>query len=90
MELSEIRQKLDKIDSEIVLLIAKRLALIPPVAEYKNNNRIPRQQPEREKQIIESKRKIAEENKINPDLIEKIFKDIILEAHEIEKSIMKE
>ncbi|MBP7708232.1 chorismate mutase [Candidatus Pacearchaeota archaeon] len=88
MELKQLRDKLDKIDEEIVLLLAKRLTLIPAVAEYKKKNNVARHQPDREKQIIDSRRKIAEQNKINPDLVEKIFKDIILESHEIEKKVM--
>ena len=89
MDLKEIRAQLDKLDSELVLLLAKRLSLIPKVAEYKKANNLPQYQPEREKQIIESKRKIAVENNINPDLVENIFKSIIEEAHRIEKPIIE-
>ncbi len=88
MELSEIRQKLDEIDKELVLLLSKRMALIPAVAEYKKKNNLPRYQPEREKQVIDSKRKIALENNLNPDLIEKIYREIINDAHRIEEGIM--
>ena len=88
MELSEIRKKIDKLDEELVRIIAKRIALIPDVANYKKENNIPRYNPERENEVIEEKRKLAKELNINPDLIEDLFKRIIEEAHRIEKEII--
>ncbi len=88
MDLQEIRENLDRIDKEIVLLLAKRVSFIPAVAEYKKKNNLPRIHPEREAQIIESKRKIAFENNLNPDLVEKIYQEIFSESHRIEKEIM--
>lgn len=90
MELSEIRKELDKLDAELVSTLSKRMALIPEVAKYKKQNNIARYQPEREKQVIETKRKLAKELKVNPDLVEKIFKEIINDAHRIEKDIIGE
>ncbi len=88
MDLAEIRKSLDKIDAELVSLLAKRMSFIPKVAEYKKENNMPRFQPAREKEIIESKRKLAKEAGLNPDLVEKIFKEIINDAHRIEKDII--
>jgi chorismate mutase/prephenate dehydratase len=88
MELKEIREHLDRIDSALVMLLAERMSFIPKVAEYKKKNNLPRYQPEREKEILASKRKLAEANNLNPDLIETLFKAIIEDAHRIEKDIM--
>lgn len=88
MDLNEIRNELDKIDSQIVDLLAKRNEFMPAVAEYKKKNNMPRVHPEREKQIIDSKRKQAEEKKLNPDFVEKIYKDIFEESHRIQKEII--
>lgn len=90
MELTEIRKELDKLDAELVSILAKRMKFIPLVAAYKKKNNLPRFQPERENQIIESKRKIAKEKELNPDLVEKIFREIISDAHRIEKEIIGE
>lgn len=87
-DLSEIRKELDKLDSSILEILSKRMALIPSVAEYKKQNHLPRYQPEREKEIINSRRKLAEELNINPDLAESIAKSIIEDAHRIEKEII--
>ena len=88
MELSKIRKKLDKLDKRLMRILAKRMALIPDVAKYKKTNGVARYQPEREKQIIESKRKLAQQNKVNPDLAEDLFKRIIKDAHRIEENII--
>ncbi len=88
MNLEEIRSKLDKIDRELLEILSKRIELIPHVAEYKKTNNIVRYQPDREKEIFESKRKLAKELNINPDLVEEIYKLIISESHRIEKDIM--
>jgi chorismate mutase / prephenate dehydrogenase len=90
MELQEIRKNLDQLDKEMLSILAKRMNLIPKVAEFKRQNNIPRYQPEREKAVLESKRKLAEEMSLNPDLVEDIYKRIIQDAHRIEKDIMGE
>lgn len=90
MELSEIRKKLDQLDKELVRILAKRMALIPSVAEYKKEYDLPRLMPEREKEIIDSKRKLAEKLNVNPDLVEDLLKRIIEDSHRIEKDILGE
>lgn len=89
MNLKEIREKLDKLDLKLLQTLAKRMALIPSVARYKKDNNIPRYQPEREKEIIENKRRLAMELRVNPDLVEDLFKRIIKDSHRIEKEILK-
>ncbi|MFC1697048.1 chorismate mutase [Nanoarchaeota archaeon] len=88
MELEEIRQHLDRLDHSLVLILAERMSFIPMVAKAKMDKDLERFQPEREKQIIEAKRKMAEELDVNPDMIEDIFKRIIGEAHRIQKEII--
>ncbi|MCK5084386.1 MAG: chorismate mutase [Candidatus Pacebacteria bacterium] len=89
MELKEIRIKLDKIDNDLVEIVAKRIELIPEVAEYKKEHNLERYQKGREDQIITELRKKACELNVNPDLIEDLIKRIIEESHRIEKEIMK-
>lgn len=90
MELTEIREHLDRLDKALVTVLAERMSFIPKVAEFKKANNVERYQPEREKQIFESKRKLAEEFGLNPDMVEDLFKRIIEDAHRIEKEIMGE
>ena len=89
MDIKEIRQHLDRLDEALVLILAERQSLIPLVAEYKKRNNIDRYQPEREKEIISEKRKLAESKGLNPDLIESIIKSIIEDSHRIQRAILK-
>ena len=41
MDLSEIRQNIDKIDEELVRLFCERMALSAQVADYKKANNMP-------------------------------------------------
>ncbi|PLW79802.1 hypothetical protein C0585_05670 [Candidatus Woesearchaeota archaeon] len=88
MELIEIREHLDRLDTALLYILAERMTFIPKVAKYKDENNLERYQPEREKEIIEAKRELAQKLGVNPDLAQKIFETIIEDAHRIEKKIM--
>tara|TARA_Y100000310_G_C20651170_1_gene799532 strand:- start:89 stop:361 length:273 start_codon:yes stop_codon:yes gene_type:complete len=88
--MDKIRHKLNKIDRKIVKLVAKRVALIPAIAEYKKKNNLPVHDSKREKEIFEEKRKLASDLNVNPDLVKDIFKRLIEESYNIEELIIKE
>ena len=88
MELSEIREHLDRLDNALLTILAERMSFIPKVAEYKKKTNVQRYQPEREEQILETKEELAKKLNINPDLARKIFETIIEDSHRIEKEIM--
>ena len=88
MNLSEIRNHLDRIDNALVLLLAERLAFIPYVAEYKLKHNIERYQPEREKEILKNKSELGKKHNLREEYLIDIFKRIIEESHHIEKDIM--
>lgn len=89
MELNDLRNKLDKIDNQLIKILAKRMALIPSVAEYKIKNNLPRYQPEREKQVLKKIKNLANKANLNPNLAKNIIKLIIADAHRIEKDLMR-
>ena len=88
INLEQLRTEINQCDREILESLSKRMKLIPLVAEYKKANNIERYQPDRERQVVETRRKIAEETGINPDLVEKIMWLIIEDAHRIESVII--
>jgi len=87
-ELEVLRQKIDKTDSMLVKILAKRMNYIPAVARYKKKHNLPRYQKSREKEIIRKRRSQAIENRVNPDLVEEIMKVIIKYAHKIEEGYL--
>jgi chorismate mutase len=88
MKLKKIRKKLDKLDKELVRVIAKRIKLIPKVAEIKLEKNIKRKHPEREQQVMDNAADLASKLGTNPELIKKIFGLLIDEAQSIEKKII--
>ena len=90
MELKEARESLDKLDKELITIVTERMNLVRKVAEYKKEKKLPMYDPEREKELIEARRKLAEELGINPDLVEDIFKRILEDSHRIGKEIVGE
>ena len=54
MDLSEIRQEIDKIDDQLVKLFCQRMELSAGVADYKKANNLPIYVPARERAILQS------------------------------------
>lgn len=86
--MKKFRKKINKIDKKIIRLLAERIWLMKPIAEYKLKNNLEIHQPEREKKIINEQKKLAKEFNINPEFIEKIFKLTIEECTHIQKEII--
>ena len=61
MDLNQLRNQIDDIDSEILSLFSRRMEVCRNVAEYKKENHLPVMQGGREKQVIERVRANAPE-----------------------------
>jgi len=88
IDINDLRQKIDALDTALVAVLSHRMALIPLVAEYKKINNVERYQPAREAEVIKARRALAEQLNVNPDLVEDLIKRIIEDAHRIEKDII--
>ena len=89
MDLKEIRKKLDSLDQQLVEIISERISLIPEIANYKKERKLPRRDEKREQEIKEKLKDLAQKNKVDFTLIEKIISLLIEESHKIEKEILK-
>jgi len=85
MKLKSIRANIDKIDIKIIDMIIKRQSYMPSVGKYKKKEGIPIDQKEREIFILNKLKKLSSEKKINPKLIENIFKLIFKDSKNIQK-----
>lgn len=85
MELDELRKKIDQADEEILRLLAKRMALIPGITDYKRKNSLPLRQPEREQELITRKKELAKELGLSQKFVEKLFRIIIEESLRLEE-----
>ena len=78
---SQVRKDIDTVDSELVELIAKRLALTGKVGELKAELNLPLYVPSRELELIKNKRALAEKKNISPDLVEDVIRRIMRDSY---------
>lgn len=76
-----LRSKIDKIDQNILELLAERFSLVTKVGEIKSRTGLFIYAPEREEIIIACRRKEAIKLGISPDLVEDILRRIMRESY---------
>ncbi|WP_455648169.1 bifunctional chorismate mutase/prephenate dehydrogenase [Lonepinella koalarum] len=79
--LKEIRNEIDRLDSELIDLFAKRLALVKKVGEVKHQHGLPIYVPEREADMLAARRQEAEKMGIPADLIEDVLRRVMRESY---------
>ncbi len=75
--LNSLRRDIDAIDAQIVGLLANRQDVVRHVAALKKARNLPVYHPAREEDLISSCRQEAENNGLDPDLVEEIYRTII-------------
>lgn len=79
-DIESLRESLDKIDEDLLLLIIRRFNLVKEVIEYKNDSKIPITDKAREDSLIDSLREKATLLGLHPEIIEPIWQLIIAEG----------
>lgn len=74
--LEEVRDNIDRIDDEIIKLIAERGTYVVQASTFKKNENSVKA-PNRVEQVISKVRKKAEEYGANPDMIEALYREMI-------------
>ncbi|WP_420480304.1 bifunctional chorismate mutase/prephenate dehydrogenase [Lacimicrobium alkaliphilum] len=80
--LAHLRQQIDALDSELVALLGKRLAVTKQVGEIKSRIGLPIYVPVREAQLLQKRRAEAEALGLSPDLIEDLLRRIMRESYQ--------
>jgi chorismate mutase len=88
LQIWSFRQIINQLDNDIIDLIEERFALMPALWEFKKENNLPLEHPERELEIYEKYKKLWEEKWIDPKILVKIFFNIIEESKKIQKKNM--
>lgn len=81
-ELDILRQEINEITQEMMILFERRLDVSKLIAKYKKENDLPIFQPEREKEIIERYLKNVKYKEVG--------KDFLISLMEISKQIQRE
>ena len=74
--IEDIREAVDSLDREIVGLIGRRGRYVEAAARFKTGEESVRA-PERQKKMLEERRRWAIEESLDPNVIEKLYKDLI-------------
>jgi chorismate mutase-like protein len=82
--LQALRERIDRLDSALVDIVAERLAVCRDVAAVKQQGDAPIIQPDRVRDVVTSRRQLAIEAGVDPDFIEQLFRVLLTETHRIE------
>ncbi|WP_299819261.1 bifunctional 3-deoxy-7-phosphoheptulonate synthase/chorismate mutase type II [uncultured Pontibacter sp.] len=86
----ELRLQIDAADHDIIAALAKRMALVEQIGEYKKQNNVQVLQLERWKEIFRSRAEWAEEAGITPDFVAELYKLIHVESIRKQTQILNE
>ncbi len=84
MSLDELREGIDRVDSEIIRLIAERLKIAGAIGSEKETLGLPITDEAREKAVMEKVRSLAHKKGMSEDGIENLYKEIIKLTKSIE------
>ena len=74
--LEQVRVNIDRIDRDIVKLIAERSTYVAQAANFKKTTEEVKA-PQRVEIIIEKVRNLAKEDGVNPDIVENIYREMV-------------
>jgi isochorismate pyruvate lyase len=74
--IEEVRENIDKLDNQIVKLISERSRFVEQAAKFKKDTEDVKS-PKRVDAVIEKVRNVANENNVNPNIIEEVYRTMI-------------
>ncbi len=89
MGLDRLRKQIDRLDDQLVLLLARRMKLVRGIAVFKKHCVVSLLQPEREKKILAHKKRLAKRYSLDPTFVEQLFNRIFRESKKLQKGIFK-
>jgi chorismate mutase len=85
----ELRQKIDAADRDIIEMLARRMALVEKIGEYKKENNVTILQMERWNEIFRTRPEWAAKMGMNAAFVEELYKLIHLESIRKQTEIME-
>ncbi|WP_051250733.1 chorismate mutase [Paenibacillus harenae] len=84
-KLEEWRQGIDRLDGEIIALLAERFKLTEEIGRYKARNKLEAQDPQRESRQFEKIMNLSNRYELNPDYSSAIYRcvmDVVISRHQ--------
>ena len=86
--ITDIRKEIDRLDRQVIAIIGQRFGYVKAAAKFKTSETSVKA-PERFQAMLQQRRVWAEEEGLNPDVIEKIYRDLVTYFIEEEMSRWK-
>lgn len=80
--IAQLRQQIDRLDRELVELLARRRRIVEEVVHVKQQHDLPTFHPAREEDLISARRAQALEAGLDPDYIEDLFRTVLRHSRE--------
>lgn len=77
MALEQLRERLTRLDRELIALVADRQRIVAEIGAHKLQNAVPTRDYEREREVLKGAREQAAEIGLEPDLVESIMRLLI-------------
>ena len=77
MSLEDLRKKIDETDARIVKLISERIKIVREIGREKNKQGKQIEDTEREGRVLENIRKVAQEENLDQEDINSIYRQIV-------------
>ncbi|MGB3681545.1 MAG: isochorismate lyase, partial [Rubrobacteraceae bacterium] len=74
--MEDVREAMDTLDREIIHLIGQRSGYVRAAAKFKTGEASVKA-PERQKAMLEERRRWAIEEALSPDVVEKMYRDLV-------------
>jgi isochorismate pyruvate lyase len=75
-DIHDVRAEIDRIDREVIALLGQRFAYVKAAAKFKTS-REGVKAPDRLEKMLRQRREWAESTGLNPDVIEKLYRDLV-------------
>ncbi|HWV56558.1 MAG TPA: chorismate mutase [Longimicrobiales bacterium] len=82
--LDALRVQIERVDAEIVAILARRLQLATEIGRVKNELNLPIMDPAREAEVVRRAASLAREHGIDPELARDVFWRIIAQARVVQ------
>ena len=88
--MEEYRKKINKVDSEIIKLLAKRRDLSREIIRLKNENQSSIRDKTREKELLAHLTDLGKKEGLDSNFVKKVFHEIIDDSVKLQNKILKQ
>jgi chorismate mutase/prephenate dehydrogenase len=87
LDLAQLRAQIDAVDREVLELLAKRMRIVAEVARYKRAQQVEIRDFERERQVLDARRALAERLGLDPEPIESVYRQVMLASRDYQAAL---